>query len=173
MLRLAMLVLVAGCLVRSTHAEEVPLETCDLLPVVEGRVAGMKFLLLVDTGATSMLNLKSFPHGDARKISVTSWNGTERTNAQEVVIGDLAVGEHHFRNLKLPAIDLSGIGRACGRQIDGILGIDLLARLGAVVDLTHNAAHLRMESLDTSARVAELQAQRPAKRKTESGESGK
>ena len=159
--RLAVLVLLSGCLACASHAEEVPLSTCDLLPVVEGRVAGMKFLLLVDTGATSMLNLKSFPHGDPRKISVTSWNGTERTNAQEVVIADLAVGEHHFRNLKLPAIDLSAIGRACGRQIDGILGIDLLARLGAIVDLTQNAARLRMESPDRPAQVAEVQ---PAKR---------
>jgi ketosteroid isomerase-like protein len=117
----------------------------------------MKFLLLVDTGATSMLNLKSFPHGDARRISVTSWNGTAQTNAQEVLVSDLAVGEHHFRNLKLPAIDLSAIGRACGRQIDGIFGIDLLTRLGAVVEVKENASRLLLESEDTQARVAELQ----------------
>ena len=155
--RLAVLVLLSCYLACASHAEEVPLSTCDILPVVEGRVAGMKFLLLVDTGATSMLNLKSFPHGDSRKISVTSWNGTERANAQEVVIADLAVGEHHFRNLKLPAIDLSAIGRACGRQIDGILGIDLLARLGAIVDLTQDAGRLRMQSTGRSAQGAETQ----------------
>ena len=160
MSRLVLLVLLSGCLICAMHAEEIPLSTCDILPVVEGRVAGMKFLLLVDTGATSMLNLKSFPHGDARKVSVTSWNGTERANAQEVMIADLAVGEHHFRNLRLPAIDLSAIGRACGRQIDGILGIDLLARLGAIVDLTQNAARLRMENADTPTRPDDKQADR-------------
>jgi ketosteroid isomerase-like protein len=156
MLRLFSLLLIAGftCAIR---AEEIPLESCDGLPVVQGRVAGMKFLLLVDTGATSMLNLKSFPHGDARKISVTSWNGTAQTSAQEVLINDLAVGEHHFKNLKLPAIDLSAIGRACGRQIDGIFGIDLLTKLGAVLDIRENASRLLVETESSQARVAELQ----------------
>lgn len=156
MLRLLLLLFIAGftCAIR---AEVIPLESCDGLPVVQGKVAGMKFLFLVDTGATSMLNLKSFPYGDARKISVTSWNGTAQTNAQEVLINDLAVGEHHFRNLKLPAIDLSAIGRACGRRIDGIFGIDLLTKLGAVVDVKENASRLLVETESTQARVAELQ----------------
>ena len=157
--RLILSLLLAGVLASSLQGEEIPLETCDRLPVVQGSIAGMKFLLLVDTGATSMLNLKSFPHGDAREISVTSWNGTAQTKAQEAIISDLTVGEHHLRNLKLPAIDLSAIGRACGRQIDGIFGIDLLERLGAAVDLKQNGARLIVESESAQARVAELHAQ--------------
>lgn len=152
------LLMIAG-LASCMQAEEIPLETCDRLPVVQSSIAGMKFLLLVDTGATSMLNLKSFPHGDAQRISVTSWTGTAQTNAQQIVIGDLAVGQHHFKNLKLPAIDLSPIGRACGRQIDGILGIDLLVKLGATVDLKESAARLLLGTESTKARVDELHEQ--------------
>jgi hypothetical protein len=156
--RLLLLLLIGGLAI-PTQAEEIPLETCDRLPVVQGSIAGMKFLLLVDTAASSMLNLKSFPHGDAQRISVTSWNGTAQTNAQEIIIADLAVGQHHFRNLKLPAVDLSAIGRACGRQIDGIFGIDLLAKLGATVDLKEPTARLLIDSETTEARVAELHKQ--------------
>src|SRR5215469_6387917 len=83
-------------------AEEIPLEMCDRLPVVQVSISGMKFLFLVDTAATSMMNLKSFAHGDARQISVTSWNGTVKAVAQEITISDLAVGQHHFKNLRLP-----------------------------------------------------------------------
>lgn len=159
MLRLVVLfAMLSGSLIR-VHAEEIPLESCDRLPAIYARVSGMKFLLLVDTAATSMLNLKSFPHGDARQLSVTSWNGTEQTNAQEVSVGDLAIGEHHFKNLKLPAIDLSALGRACGRQIDGILGIDLLSKLGATLDWKGKTGRLLLESQTTEARVAELQEQ--------------
>lgn len=158
MLRLVGLLLLAG-FICTTHAEEIPLESCDGLPVVQAEVAGMKFLLLVDTGATSMLNLQSFPHGESRKLSVTSWNGTSQTNAQQVSISDLRVGDHHFKDLKLPAIDLSAIGRACGRQIDGIFGIDLLSKLGATLDLKQRGARLVVESESTQARIAELQEQ--------------
>ena len=141
------------------QAEEIPLQSCDRLPAIYASISGMKILLLVDTAATSMLNLKSSPHGDARRLSVTSWSGTEQANAEEVSIGDLVVGEHHFRNLRLPAIDLSGLGRACGRQIDGIFGIDLLSKLGATLDWKEKTGRLLLDSQTTAARVAELQEQ--------------
>ena len=154
----AVVALILGSALGS-RAEEIPLDSCDGLPVVAATLGGMKFLLLVDTAATSMLNSKSFPHGEARSLSVTSWNETIKTDAQEVLIGDLAIGQHHFRNLKLPAIDLSAIGRACGRRLDGVLGIDLLAKLGATVDLKQNASRLRFETESTESRVSELQEQ--------------
>lgn len=155
---LSLLLLVAG-LASAVQAEEIPLETCDRLPVVQVRISEMKFLFLVDTAATSMLNLKSFAHGDARRISVTSWSGTTEANAQEVLISDLAVGQHHFKNLKLPAVDLSAIGHACGRQLDGILGIDLLNRLGATVDLKNDTARLLLNTETVEARIAEVHEQ--------------
>lgn len=141
------------------RGEDIPLEACDRLPVVQVQVAGADFLFLVDTAATSLLNLKSFAHGDPRKIAVTSWSGTVETRAQEITLPDLAIGRHHLQHLKLSAVDLSQIGHACGRRIDGILGVDLLSRLGAAVDLKRRIAHLPADGIDASARVAELHQQ--------------
>jgi SnoaL-like protein len=140
-------------------AEDVPLETCDRLPVLHVSVSGRKALFLVDTAATSMLNLKSFTRGDRHRIFVTSWSGTVETNAQSIMLDDLAIGEHHLKDLKLPALDLSSIGEACGRRIDGILGVDLLRRLGATLDLKNQTAHLSYNGKDDQAAVAELHQQ--------------
>lgn len=140
-------------------AEDIPLHTCDRLPVVDVTASGLRYLFLVDTAATSMLNLESFSHGDPRKMSVTSWAGTTETRAQEITLAELILGDHQFKSLKLPAIDLSSIGRACGRRIDGILGIDLLSRLHATVDLNSKTAHLSLGTRDSDARAAELHQQ--------------
>jgi hypothetical protein len=119
----------------------------------------MKFLFLVDTGATSMLNVKSFVHGEARKVTITSWSGTVATSGREITVADLAIGLHHFKNIKLPAIDLSAIGQGCGRVIDGILGVDLLAKLGAQLELKGDSARLLMSPGTTQVRVDELESQ--------------
>jgi ketosteroid isomerase-like protein len=148
------LVLVLAAAV-STSAQETALETCDVLPIVEVRVSGAKFYFLVDTAATSILNMSSFRAGESRTIAVTSWSGTAETKATQVRISDLSLGDRHFENLVLPAVDLSGIGRACGRQIDGILGIDLLRKLGAVLDLRDHTPRLRID-LTTESRLKEL-----------------
>jgi hypothetical protein len=148
MRRLVILLVLLEVLAGVIDAEEIPLETCDLLPVVEVRVSGVKFLFLVDTAATSFLNVKSFAHGATLRLPVTSWNGTVETGGQQVTVSDLSVGGHHFRNLKLPAIDLSAIGRACGRPLDGIFGIDLLRQLHAKVDLHEHGGRLLVDSKD-------------------------
>jgi ketosteroid isomerase-like protein len=140
-------------------AEEIPLEHCDNLLVVQVSVSGTGFLFLVDTAAVSMLNVKSFGHGEPFKAAVQSWNGTIETRAQEIVIRDLAIGHHHFNNLRLTAVDLSAIGHACGRRVDGILGIDLLAQMGATLDVKKQSAHLTTETETFQARVAELMRQ--------------
>jgi len=155
--RFLLLLLALVGAIHSSSAEEIDIAACDVLPVVHVKVSGTKFDFLLDTGATSMLNARSFAHGREHTISVTSWNGTSQTRAQQVLIGDLEVGEHHLRNLALPAIDLSAIGRICGRQLDGILGIDLLRKLGAVVDLKESAARLSVDADGAQKRAPELQ----------------
>lgn len=141
------------------RAEEIPLESCDNLLVVGVRISGMKFRFLVDTAAVSMLNLQSFAHGEPFRAAVKSWNGTTETTAQKVLVGDFAVGQHHFKSLRLTAVDLSAIGRACGRRIDGILGVDLLTQLGATVDVKNHTAHLAPDAQTAQTRVAELERQ--------------
>jgi len=123
-------------------AQEIPLKRCDTLPVIEVAVGDQSKLFLVDTAATSFLNLKSFAEGKTRDVSVTSWSGTLATSAKEVTLEEVAIGNTKWVNLKLPAVDLSAIGKACGRKIDGILGVDLLAKLGATIDLKNQTVHV-------------------------------
>ena len=140
-------------------AEEIHLESCDGLPVAQVTVTGEQFRFLVDTAATSMLNSKSFPHGDSRSVSVTSWSGTVEAKSHEVTLPELIVGDHRLTGLHLPAVDLSAIGHACGKKIDGILGVDLLSRLGATVDLRNHTAALGPDPRAADAMLADLHRQ--------------
>jgi len=152
------LVLAAACAPLAALAQEIPLEHCDSLPVTQVTVAGQPRWFLVDTAATSLLNVESFGQGSSRNVSVTSWRGTLATSAKEVTLRDFQVGRTKVVELKLPAIDLSAIGKACGRKIDGILGADLLAKMGATVDLKRQL--LRVATADDereAALVAEMQ----------------
>jgi len=47
-----------------------------------------------------------------------------------------------IQNVRLPAIDLTAISKACGGQLDGISGVDLLERLGVTIDLERSVARL-------------------------------
>lgn len=140
MLRAYILLIVTFIFTTFSQAQEVPLERCDRLHVIPVKVGNHSFRFLLDTGATSMLDLHSFSNGSSKDVEVTSWSGTLATSAREVTLGELTIGDSHIKNLKLPAIDLSAIGNACGKRIDGILGADLLERLGATLDLKREIA---------------------------------
>ena len=124
------------------NATEIPLQHCDRLPIVILQVDKTDKRFLIDTAATSMLNEKSFPRGSTKEIRVQSWNKTTALNAREVSIGELSLGSHNLRTVKLPAIDLSAIAHACGGTVDGILGVDLLEQLGVTIDLNRSVARL-------------------------------
>ena len=126
----------------TANATEIPLQHCDRLPIVILQVDKTDKRFLVDTAATSMLNEKSFPRGSTKEIRVQSWNKTTALNAREVSIGELSLGNHNLRDIKLPAIDLSAIANACGGIVDGILGVDLLEQLGVTIDLNRSVARL-------------------------------
>jgi hypothetical protein len=113
-----------------------------MLPIVKVRIEGAEMRFLLDTAATSMLNLKSFATGRFKEIQITSWTGTAATSAREVLLPELAFGDHILRDVRLPAIDLSPIGNACGGKIDGILGVDLLDKMGVTIDLKRRVASL-------------------------------
>ena len=126
----------------TANATEIPLQHCDRLPIVILQVDKTDKRFLIDTAATSMLNEKSFPRGSTKEIRVQSWNKTTALNAREVSIGELSLGNHNLRAIKLPAIDLSAIANACGGIVDGILGVDLLEQLGVTIDLNRSVARL-------------------------------
>ena len=139
-------------------AQEIPLKHCDTLPVIQVVTAGREAWFLVDTAATSMLNLGSFAQGATRDIPVTSWRGTLTTSAKEVAIAELVVGRTTLVGLTLPAIDLSAIGNACGQRIDGILGADLLGKIGATIDLKRDLLHVTTtEEVRDAELVSEMQ----------------
>jgi hypothetical protein len=139
----------------TARAQEIALEHCDTLPVIEVMVGEQPMLFLVDTAATSMLNLKSFSAGRALDMKVTSWSGTLATSAREVTIWEMTVGSTKLVGLKLPAIDLSAVGNACGRKIDGILGVDLLAKLGATINLKRQSVHVRTADEERETQLVE------------------
>ena len=136
------------CALASAHAQEppteekIPIERCDVLPVVLVRIDGTDMRFLLDTAATTVLNIQSFAKGRSKKIEITSWSGTAATSAHEVFLPQLSLGRYRLENLRLPAVNLSPIGKACGGQIDGILGIDLLDKMGATIDLQRRVALL-------------------------------
>ena len=110
------------------HTQEIPLEHCDALP--------------------------GFAARSSQDISVTSWSGTRAITAKEVSIEGLEVGRTKVMKLTLPAIDLSAIEKACGRKIDGILGADLLGKIGATVDLKRQILHVTTADVVREAKLA-------------------
>ena len=121
---------------------EIPLQRCDSLPVVVLQINHADKRFLIDTAATSMLNEKSFPQGHEKEVRVQSWNEVTPLRAREVAIAELSLGNHALRGIRLPAIDLTAIAKACGGPLDGILGVDLLERLGVTIDLQRSVARL-------------------------------
>jgi ketosteroid isomerase-like protein len=81
------------------------------------------------------------------------------TRASAVTITELIIGQHHLKDLRLPAVDLSPIGNTCGKRIDGILGVDLLSRLGATVNLKEHTARLASDTATPEAALLELHQQ--------------
>ena len=142
-----------------TPATEIPIQRCDRLPVVILQVDKEDKRFLVDTAATSFLNAKSFAGKHTKEVRVQSWNQTTALHASDISIDELSLGNHVIRNVRLAAIDLSAISKACGGQLDGILGVDLLEQLAVTIDLERGVARLGVaprNSLDASL-VAEVE----------------
>jgi hypothetical protein len=148
--RLAISLALAACAAPVSHAvaqtptpaTEIPFDHCDVLPVMTVKIADVNLRFLVDTGATSMLNLGSVTAGREKKIEIASWTGVSSAHGREALVSRLSLGDRTLKNLKMDAVDLSPIAKACGGPIDGILGVDLLERLGVTLDLKRNVARL-------------------------------
>jgi len=138
--------------------EQIPLEHCDRLPVVKVSVGKTDMHFLVDTGATTLLNLKSFGGMPTSNVRISSWTGTAATSARQVQIPSLGIGNHKVFDLKLPAIDLSPIGKACGGTIDGLFGIDLMEKMGLKIDFEKQLASFKADSNDVRRVYDEMEA---------------
>jgi hypothetical protein len=141
----------------SPAAEEIPIQRCDGLPVIKTRLNHADMFFLLDTASTTTLNLKSFSSGRSKRIPVTTWTGTTTADGRQISVPELTVGNHQFRDLTLPAVDLSTIEQACGSRIDGILGFDLLDKMDMTINLKRQVASVDMSPAEIQAKSAEMQ----------------
>ena len=141
----------------SPAAEEIPIQRCDGLPVIKTRITRADLFFLLDTASTTTLNVKSFSSGRSKRIPVTTWKGTTIADGRQISLPELTVGNHQFRDLMLPAVDLSAIEQACGRRIDGILGFDLLDKMDMTINLKRQVASVDMSPAEIQAKFAEMQ----------------
>jgi hypothetical protein len=142
----------------AASAQEVPLDSCRQLPIVKVAVGQRQFQFLLDTGAaTTLLSLKSFSSPEAAEITMDSWNGAVATQARQVVLHDFTIGEQQLNNLKLLAVDLTPLERSCQRRVDGVLGADLIEKLGLTIDLKNHVAILDGDARTPEARFNQLE----------------
>ncbi len=147
----------------TTFAEEVPLNNCKQLPMVQAMAGKRQFQFLLDTGASStILNRNSFSSVDSAEITMSSWNGAFGIKAQEVRLSDFRIGEHQIMNLKLLAVDLTPLETSCGKRVDGVLGVDLISQLGLTIDLKHRLATVAGSTRTEETQFAELHRQQTA-----------
>jgi hypothetical protein len=147
----------------AARAQEIPLDSCRQLPIVKVTVDHRQFQFLLDTGAgVTVLNQKSFSSPESTEIMMDSWQGAAVTSAREVVLRDFTVGEHSLANLKLLAIDLTPLERSCLKRVDGVLGADLIARLGLTIDLKNHVASLEGNARMPEARFNQVDQQQAA-----------
>ena len=122
-------------------AQEIRLQNCGGLLTIPVSTGDRMLTFLVDTAANStFLNVKSFPNGVAKQAAIANWKGTDSVMGHEVALDELVIGNQHVKNLKLSAIDLSSMQQACGKRIDGVLGANLLEKLGMTIDLKNRIA---------------------------------
>jgi len=147
----------------AVQEREVPLESCRQLPIVKASVGKHQFQFLLDTGADStLLNLKSFSSADATEITMESWNGAVAAKGRKIMLSNFTVGEHELENLSLLAVDLTPLERSCQKRVDGVLGADLIARLGLTIDLKNHVGILNDEPRSSETRLSELTRQQAA-----------
>ncbi|HLW54493.1 MAG TPA: aspartyl protease family protein [Candidatus Angelobacter sp.] len=151
LLGLVLLVSIAG------WAEEIPLDNCRQLPIVKANIEKRQFQFLLDTGAAvTLLNTKTFSSSETTEIIMQSWNGTVGAPAREVVLREFSIGDHTLFNLKLLAVDLTSVERSCQKRVDGVLGADLIAKLGLTIDLKNHVASLDAGGRSPAERFTQL-----------------
>jgi Aspartyl protease/Domain of unknown function (DUF4440) len=161
MSRLLLILVVFVCV--AGWAQEIPLDTCRQLPIVKATVGKKQFQFLLDTGASiTLLNNKTFSSLETTEIMMDSWNGATGAPAREVVLHDFRIGEQSLFNLKLLAVDLTSIERSCQKRVDGVLGADLIAKLGLTIDLKNHVASLEADAKTPEARFNQLDQQHSA-----------
>lgn len=145
---------------RPALAQDISLDSCNALATIDATAGQRRLRLLVDTGATSsMMNAKSFPQGDPARVEMHSWNGAFSADGRKAAINDLAIGGRHLNAMSFLAVDLSDLERQCGKEIDGIMGADLIRRFGLEIDLRKRVARFALDTEEETEESGDLRQQ--------------
>lgn len=120
-----------------------PLKRAGNLLLVEAKVDSVVGDFIFDTGAASLvLNKMYFP--SARKVSATQASGITGAMGyqQEVEVGELRIKGLSFKKFTADAADLSHLENIRGRQIMGLLGLDLFTEFEVEIDLPQGVIRL-------------------------------
>jgi ketosteroid isomerase-like protein len=122
---------------------ELKLVPCGHVFVAQAKVDGIDRTFVIDTGSTTMMNVQTFSdvHSLAQPESyLTTFMGRRPVPARVVVINEVEFGDRKLYNIKVPAVDLSMTKLFCGKQFDGVVGTDLLAKLDVRIDFVAGVA---------------------------------
>ena len=115
---------------------ELKLIPCGHVFLAQTKVNGTDRTLIIDTGSTTMMNDRTFP--DVLSLSdqgyLTTFLGKRPVPARVLIINEFQFGGRKLYNIKFPAVDLSMTKLFCGKEFDGVLGTDLLAKLDVRID---------------------------------------
>lgn len=120
-----------------------PLKRAGNLLLVEAKVDSVIGDFIFDTGAaTLVLNKMYFP--SARKVSSARASGVTGAIGyqQEVEVGELRIKGLSYKDFNADAIDLSHLENIRGRQIMGLLGLNLFTDFEVEIDLQQGVLRL-------------------------------
>lgn len=136
----------------------VPLQIIDLHgdgyhPLVEVRINGSPYILVLDTGASKT----AFDHNILEESGalimaserLSTGLGVTNMSSSMAVINDIQIGDLHISDFEVAVLDLSAINVAY-RQLDhpevlGVLGGDILVKYDAVIDYGRQTLSFHIE----------------------------
>ena len=102
--------------------------------LVEASVNGRPVTLILDTGATNTMLTQQAAGMSSLQLQLSRFANREPGIRGEAVWGEvtLRLGKHTWRDQRVAVMNLDELTRVYGRQIDGILGQDLLRKFSSV-----------------------------------------
>src|SRR5262249_34522253 len=138
---------------RHGNGDEVALEPCGRVFLVPVLIDARPHTFLLDTGATTLLNVAFFsdrrPPSNAPRpnLEIVGVDGRKLINGYFVELKSLAFAGGELRDISIPAVSLPQL-EFCGRKIEGMLGSDMLTKLGVVIDLQDRVARRHVRPTD-------------------------
>ncbi len=109
------------------------------MPLVRGEVDGKPCTLLFDTGATHTTLDRGFvervfPDRKLEKVVLAGVTNVEGSPSL-VHAGSFKIGDAEFCDFDLMVLDLSHLPRGIGEKVDGVIGMNVIGRVTALVSL--------------------------------------